>query len=1382
MGDEDKRALTNFGKRRGVVKASITRIETRLSALESRPDEDTIENARQLLSKLKTCDTDFKDLHMSVVDLVDEGDVTTEQATLDSHDDTIASMTLRFQKLIATLKPPPDRGIESRKLLERRLKRIQDCLSAVNDAVGALTGDAKDVHRLRLHEEQLGDNKKDLSAVKVELMSLDPAEADELVTKQTELERLLFDCSLKLRELLARAATPTTSATHTESPGLKLPKLDVPTFSGNILQWRNFWEQFVISVHNRTTLSNSEKLVYLQQALKGGSARNAVEGLSRSGENYEEAIKCLTDRYDRPRLIHQAHVKAILEAAPLREGTGKEVRKLHDSLQQHLRALKAMGYDPPGPFVTSTIELKLDTTTMFEWQKHSQKSSAVPDYKDLLEFLNLRAQASESSVPDTNQRKSKPDIISTKKFPSKSGAIASFATSAEDQSSSPKPVCVLCGPERHPLYACPKFRGMQHDTKVSTLKTHGMCMNCLGQNHFAKSCKSIHRCKICQKLHHSLLHIDRAHNITSSPAVTSTGTETVNSTPATVAPRSEIVSSHTSTPLKSNSLLMTCRVLVKAPDGTYVEARALLDNASSASFISERLSQSLQLPRASQSLRISGIAGLSCKAPLQSVASFTIAPIYPSDKRINVTAIVVPQVTCDLPLHPIPLKTEWSHLSDLKLADPGFGCPGKIDALLGVDVFVEVLCHGRRSGPPGSPIAFETHLGWVLAGSILSCSPNEHVTTHHTLCVSGDELLRKFWEVEENPCSGSNLAPEEQKALQHFKVSHSRQPNGRFVVPLPKKENAKQLGESRSHALRRFLSLERSLRYKGQFDKFGEVILEYFDLGHAEIVPAEDLTKPPSEVFYLPMHAVHKESSTTTKIRAVFDASMKTTSGISLNDTLIVGPTVHPPLIDVLLRFRMHRIAIVADISKMYRAVELPPTDRDLHRFLWRGEPKDPLKDCRMTRVTFGVASSAFIANMAVKQNAIEFAHKYPLASKVVEESFYVDDCLAGADSEEEGIRLQAQLQNLFAEADFLLRKWNSSNPAVLQAISPELRDTQTSLTISESDEIYSKTLGIAWHSVLDHFKLSVTDQPPPENLTKRKLVSDIAKIYDVLGWFAPSTIKSKILLQRVWESKVEWDDPVPPPIKEEWMLWRSQLKYLHQVHIPRCYFPKQTQIVSFQIHGFSDASESAYAGVVYFRMTDREGAVHTSLIASKTKVAPIKRLTIPRLELCGAHLLTKLLEHVRKTLKVPIEQIYGWTDSTIVINWLDGNPRRFKTYVGNRVSFILDRLPPNRWNHVSGEQNPADCASRGLFPLELIEHKLWWNGPEWLKLHPSNWPKSPVLPPKHPSEEEREICFLTNVVTQDPVVAIERFSSFTRLVRVTAWVMRFVNACRSKR
>ena len=126
-----------------------------------------------------------------------------------------------------------------------------------------------------------------------------------------------------------------------------------------------------MSVHNRTTLSTSEKLVYLQHALKDGSAKHIIEGLSHSGEYYDEAIDCLKSQYDRPRLIHQTHVRLILEAPALKEGTGRELRRLHETVQQHLQALKAMDYEPPGPFVTSMLELKLDTNTMFERQMHS---------------------------------------------------------------------------------------------------------------------------------------------------------------------------------------------------------------------------------------------------------------------------------------------------------------------------------------------------------------------------------------------------------------------------------------------------------------------------------------------------------------------------------------------------------------------------------------------------------------------------------------------------------------------------------------------------------------------------------------------------------------------------------------------------------------------------------------------------------------------------------------------------------------------------------------------------------------------------------------------------------------------------------------------------
>ena len=280
---------------------------------------------------------------------------------------------------------------------------------------------------------------------------------------------------------------------------------------------------------------------------------------------------------------------------------------------------------------------------------------------------------------------------------------------------------------------------------------------------------------------------------------------------------------------------------------------------------------------------------------------------------------------------------------------------------------------------------------------------------------------------------------------------------------------------------------------------------------------------------------------------------------------------------------------------------------------------------------------------------------------------------MTGADDIQTAIKLQRELQELFARGGFQLHKWNSNDPNVLQHLNHDFRDAQDSHQISDVKES-TKTLGLEWRTDTDQFHLTISQSPLQGNLTKWMLVSDIARIFDVLGWFSPAVIKVKILLQRLWEEGINWDDLAPSSIRDAWQKWKSELPCLLSKAIPRYYCPKDVRIVSERLHGFSDASEVAYAAVVYLRMVDSKGSVHITLVTSKTKVAPIKRLSIPRLELCGALLLSKLLNHTRSVFGMSVNDVDAWTDSTVVLSWLSGNPRRFKTYVGNRIAQIVNR------------------------------------------------------------------------------------------------------------
>ena len=405
---------------------------------------------------------------------------------------------------------------------------------------------------------------------------------------------------------------------------------------------------------------------------------------------------------------------------------------------------------------------------------------------------------------------------------------------------------------------------------------------------------------------------------------------------------------------------------------------------------------------------------------------------------------------------------------------------------------------------------------------------------------------------------------------------------------------------------------------------------------HLELVPEDEILKPDSQINFLPHHCVHKDS-TTTKLRVVFDGSAKLSNGISLNGSLMVGPTVQEDLISILIRFRTHKVALLGDIAKMYRQLALSHCAKDFHRILWRDSPEEPIKHYRMTRVTYGIASSAFHSTRSL----VEVANRCKDESlqKSIKQDFYVDDYLSGADSIPEAHNKVEQIGQQLKKHGFDLRKWSSSHHEIISSLPEALRENGDQEKFM--DENYKiKTLGISWMPNTDIFCFH-TKFNQETKLTKRDLLSETAKLFDPIGWFGPIIIQFKRLLQKLWIRGIEWE-------------MKTDLATLHTFTLKRCILPP-AKVEEIQLHLFTDASESAYAAVIYARIVDAEGFVSVNIIAGKNRVTPIKTVSLPRLELCGAHLGAKLLTKVKEIMmltSLPKQQIFGWTDSTIVLQW----------------------------------------------------------------------------------------------------------------------------------
>ena len=470
----------------------------------------------------------------------------------------------------------------------------------------------------------------------------------------------------------------------------------------------------------------------------------------------------------------------------------------------------------------------------------------------------------------------------------------------------------------------------------------------------------------------------------------------------------------------------------------------------------------------------------------------------------------------------------------------------------------------------------------------------------------------------------------------------------------------------------------------------------------------------------------------------------------------------------------------------MYREIVLSPEDRALHRFIWRSDQSQPWTDYQMQRVTFGVTASPYVAVKTLQQTAKDFGHDKPNASHHIQTSFYVDDFFAGADTAAAVITLRTEVTDILSKAGFHIKKWRSSSSKVLRSIPSELLEIMPDQELVDLHSAsYPKALGLIWDSRQDSMATHV-ELPADYSSTKRGVVSDIAKTFDILGWLSPVILVMKLLYRQLWVQQLDWDKEVPDDLKLQHENWRNNLPLLAGLRMPRHYFSKKKP-KTITLHGFSDASMLAFSAVVYIRATYSSGPPSSILVVSKTRVAPIPERSVPELELCGAHLLAKLLKSTSQTLGISMEQISAYSDSTIVLAWLDGKAKRYKLYVSNRICKTIKLLPPQHWHYVPTKQNPANCASRGISARELIDHPLWWHGPLWLQQQPLKIPLQPTASEQEKGREEEQKyeartqqCFI--VTANSGEILESRSNSLTTLIKITCWVRRFIAKAQKKR
>ena len=1202
-----------------------------------------------------------------------------------------------------------------------------------------------------------------------------------------------------LKDLLKARNLPASEEVYTQNEirqfyqGISKPSIS--KFSGIKEDYEDWRMQFEVFIH-QARIPAKHKMVQLKNSLRGKAAA-LISNLGFGEAQYKLALKKLDDRYggDR-RQLNSCMEKLKAAPKPLLSDVNS-LAEFSDLLSDVVVRIadSGRGGELEGDSTSYNIVIqKVPESLMMKYYDTLEEDDGLLNFAEWLgSYINKRLElhdlkgGSISKKPDQMTYKPKSKTFSTQK--NKANDKQKDATQlSTTTTSSNKDQCPICK-KQHGLTSCQLWKSKSASERWDQVKTAKICFGCLGHGHQLKNCPKKSTCSIqdCKKLHHPDLHYD----VSQSMKVTVPTSHSANTGLAMskVSPIQMYSTFQSFIPVTDSYVaLRLLPVYVTSGEGRRILVNALLDEGSDTSYIRADVAESLGLKGKSGKLDISAVSSSSTTTS-QQVEVFIESVDAMISKKI--TTWTMPSLCQGLKLADWnKLKKLYQHLDGIE-----FGVmPGRrtVDLLLGSDYPEFGLCLEEIVGNPDEPVARKTPLGWTCVGRVFRTDKDSVITNVFTgfqrigaSSTSMDEDLRRLWNQDLTIAATDkeSWSPDDVRAFD--RVSSQRTFLGdRYQVPIPWKEERPNLLDNRSGAMRRLHSLEITLRRRGSevVQRYCQAFQDNVDKKYIIELSTQEASTPG---WYLPHFPVIKEEKETTKVRIVYDAAA-VFENKSLNGEMLSGPNLQRDILEILVKFRSKPIVLIADIKEMFNQVVMAPEDRPYHRLLWRGMETDAaVRTYQAQRLMFGDRASPFLAMFVLRQHAVDVKDRFPQASAVIEDDVYMDDVISSFECPTVAKQVRKDLQEITLQAGFFVRRWASNDQTVLEGVPEE--DRATVMLIQEPEASSMKTLGVWWDSRFDKFLYEVKRLSAVR--TKRELLKQIAVIYDPIQFLAPLLITGKMLLQRAWLAGCSWDDQLPSELMEASTKWIDELANLSEVRLTRCLRSRpNVEIENTTLHVFCDASKDAYGTVAYarFQYSDTN---EVSLVAARTRVAPLRTISIPRLELMAAVNGIRLAQVLRKVLQMSAESITYWTDSTDVLYWIKGQSRTYKPFIANRVSEIHEFSTPQQWRHVPTKENPADDLSRGLKASEMRENCRWCKGPGFLLQSEDEWPVK-QLNGLELSEEglgempkAKAVTCCGSAASQgiQSILQVTRFSSFIRLKRVLAWVLRFVKILRRK-